>query len=157
RLVISPDRTVAVEVSMRGGDVDRAVGTRIFDEASGLVQPPALAATAAQIIAYVEAHTSVLGEDGRSCRPGAGHAAADGDGVVVGITWRCAEIGDPLHYRSTALIDVSPDARQIVLIGAGPDAAQDLLDASHTETALTEAAPAALLQVIGRYTRAGIE
>jgi hypothetical protein len=44
-----------------------------------------------------------------------------------------------------------------VLIGAGPDAAQDLLDASRTETMLTAAPPPGLLQVIGRYTEAGIE
>ena len=157
RLVFGANRTVEVEVAMRGSDVDRAVGTRVFDDASGLVQPQALAVAAAQIIAYVEAHTRVLGEDNRSCRPGAGNAAADGDGVVVHITWRCAEIGDPLRYRSTVLIDVAPDARQVVLIGAGSDAAQDLLDASHTETALTEAAPPTLLQVIGRYTEAGID
>jgi hydrogenase/urease accessory protein HupE len=157
RLVLSADRTVEVEVAMRGSDVDRAVGTRVFDNASGLVQPQALAAAAAQIIAYVEANTRVLGEDDRLCPAGAGNAAADGDGVVVRITWRCAEVGDPLRYRSTVLIDVSPDARQVVLIGVGPDAAQDLLDASHTETALTEAAPPTLLQVIGRYTQAGIE
>jgi hypothetical protein len=37
---------------------------------------------------------------------------------------------DPLRYRSIVLTDVSPGARQMVLIGAGPDAAQDLLDAS---------------------------
>jgi hypothetical protein len=36
---------------------------------------------------------------------------------------------DPLRYRSTVLTDVSPGARQ-TLIGAGPDGAQDLLDAS---------------------------
>jgi hydrogenase/urease accessory protein HupE len=62
-----------------------------------------------------------------------------------------------LRYRSTVLTDVSPDARQVVLIGAGPDAAQDLLDASRTETVLTEAPPPSLLQVIARYIEAGIE
>ena len=54
------------------------------------------------------------------------------------------------------LTDVSPDARQVVLIGAGPDAAQDLLDAGRTETALTAASTPRLVQVIGRYLEAGI-
>lgn len=157
RLVVTPDRTVEVEVAMRGSDVDRAAGTRVFDDVSALVQPTVLAAAAAQIIAYVEAHTAVLGVNDRPCRAGNGDATPDGDGVVVRIPWRCAEVGDPLRYRSTVLTDVSPDAREIVLIGAGPDAAQDLLDASHTETTLTKAAPPTLLQVIGRYTKAGIE
>jgi hydrogenase/urease accessory protein HupE len=157
RIVLGADRTVEVEIAMRGSDVDRAAGTRILDDASGLVQPQTLAAAAAQIIAYVESHTSVLGEDGGACPPGAGNVVPDGDGVVVRIRWLCAEVGDPLRYLSTVLTDVSPDARQVVLIGAGPDAAQDLLDASRIETALTQAAPPTLPQVIGRYTEAGIE
>jgi hydrogenase/urease accessory protein HupE len=157
RLGLGPDRTVEVAVAMRGSDVDRTVRTRVFDDASDLVQPTALAASAAPILAYIKAHTSVLGEDGRSCRASAGNVAPDGDGVVVRITWFCAGVADPLRYRSTVLIDVSPDARQVVLIGAGPDAAQDLLDAGRTETPLTAAPPPTLLQVTGRYLEAGIE
>jgi hydrogenase/urease accessory protein HupE len=157
RLLVLPDRTVDVEIAMKGSDTDRAVGTKVFDDAAGLVQPAALAAASVPIAAYIEQHTAVLGEDGASCRPGAAKIAPDGDGVAVRITWFCAAIGDPLRYRSTVLIDVSPDARQVVLIGTGPDAAQDLLDASRTETLLTAAPPPSLLQVIGRYTQAGIE
>jgi len=157
RLALGADRTVEVEVAMRGSDIDRAVGTRIFDDASGLVQPGVLAAASAPILAYIKSHTAVFGESGRLCRPGGGDVAADGDGVVMRVPWVCAGVDDPLRYRSTVLIDVSPDARQVVLIGAGTDAAQDLLDAGHTETALTDAAPPTLLQVIARYTEAGIE
>ena len=156
RLVVLPDRTVDVEIAMKGSDADRVAGTKVFDDATGLVQPAALAAASASIGAYIARHTAVLGKDGASCRPGAAKVAPDGDGVVVRIPWFCAGIADPLRYRSTVLTDVSPDARQVVLIGAGPDAAQDLLDASRTETMLT-AAPPTLLQVIGRYTEAGIE
>ena len=157
RLAPGPDRTVEVEVAMRGSDADRAAGTRVFDDAAGLVQPMALAASSAPIIAYIGAHTDVLGENGVSCRPGDGNATPDGDGVVVRITWFCAGVADPLRYRSTVLIDVSPDARQVVLIGAGPNAAQDLLDTGRTETPLTAAPPPTLLQVTGRYLEAGIE
>jgi hydrogenase/urease accessory protein HupE len=156
RLVLSPGRTVEVQVAMRGSDADRAAGTRVFDEAAGLVQPAALAAASATIAAYVRANTAVLGGNGISCRPGAANVAPDGDGVAVRITWSCEGVADPLRYRSTVLIDVSLDARQVVLIGAGPDAAQDLLDASRTETAFTAAATPSLLQVIGRYIEAGI-
>lgn len=157
RLVVHPDRTVDAEIAMKGSDADRTAGTKVFDDATGLVQPAALAAASAPITAYVGAHTAVLGKDGASCRPGAAKVAPDGDGVVVRIPWFCAGVKDPLRYRSTVLTDVSPDARQVVLIGTGPDAAQDLLDASRTETVLTAAPPPSLLQVIGRYTKAGIE
>jgi hydrogenase/urease accessory protein HupE len=156
RLIVGPDRTVEVEITIRGNDVDRAVGTRVFDDSTNLVQPMALAAASALIVAYVEAHTAVLGGDGSSCRTGVGNVAPDGDGVVVRIPWICAGVADPLLYRSTVLIDVAPDARQVVLIGPGPDAAQDLLDSSRTETALTAGTLPTLLQVIGRYTEAGI-
>jgi hydrogenase/urease accessory protein HupE len=156
RLVVLPDRTVDVEIAIKGSDVDRAVGTKVFDDATGIVEPRGLAAASVRIAAYIEGHTAVLGEDGASCRPGAAEVAPDGDGVTVRIRWFCAAIADPLRYRSTVLVDVSPDARQVVLIGAGPDAAQDLLDASRTETTLTAAAPPSLRQVIGRYIEAGI-
>jgi hydrogenase/urease accessory protein HupE len=156
RLVVLPDRTVDVEIAMKGSDTDRAAGTKVIDDATGLVQPMALAAASAPIAAYIEEHTAVLGENGASCRLGAAEVTPDGDGVVVRIPWFCAAIADPLRYHSTVLTDVSPDARQVVLIGAGPDAAQDLLDANRTETILTAAAPPRLLQVIGRYIEAGI-
>jgi len=157
RLMVRPDRTVEVEIAMKGSDADRVAGTRVFDDKTGLVEPATLTAASVPIVAYVGGHTAVLGEGGGLCRPGAGSVAPDGDGVVVRIPWFCAGVADPLRYRSTVLTDVSPDARQVVLIGIDPDAAQDLLDASRTETLLTAAPPPSLLQVIGRYTQAGIE
>jgi hydrogenase/urease accessory protein HupE len=157
RIVVGPDRTVDIEIAMKGSDADRVGGTAVLDETTGLVQPMALAAASAPIVAYVEEHSAVLGENGHSCHPDGGSVTPDGDGVVVRILWSCADVADPLHYRSTLLIDVSPDARQVVLIGKGPEAAQDLLDAGRSETTLTAAPPATLLQVIERYIAAGIE
>jgi hydrogenase/urease accessory protein HupE len=157
RVVIGPDRTIEVEVSLKGSDIDHAVGTSIFDDATGLVEPARLAASVASILAYVRAHATVLGGDGVLCRPDGGTVAPDGDGAAVRITWSCAGVADPLRYRSTLLLDVSPDARQVVLIGAGADGAQDLLDASRTETALNAARRPSLLQVIARYIEAGTE
>jgi hydrogenase/urease accessory protein HupE len=157
RVVVGPDRSVDVEIAMKGSDADRVGRTHVFDEATGLVQPMALAAASMPIVAYVERHTAVLGENGNSCSPDAGSVTPDGDGVVVRILWSCAGVADPLRFRSTVLIDVSPDARQVVLIGKGADTVQDLLDAGRDETTLTAAPPATLFQVIARYTRAGIE
>jgi hydrogenase/urease accessory protein HupE len=156
RIVIGRDRTVDVEIAMKGSDADRVASTRVFDDATGLVMPTALTAATAPIIAHVEGHTTIFGGGG-SCNPGIGAVAPDGDGIVVRIRWSCIGVADPLRYRSTILIDASPDARQLVLIGSDPNPAQDLLDASRTETALTAAPPLTLLQVIGRYIEAGIE
>lgn len=155
RIVVGPDRTVDVEIAMKGSDVDRVAGTRVFDDTTGLVVPTALTTAAAPIIAYIEGHTTVFGGGG-PCNAGAGSVASDGDGVVVRVPWSCAGVADPLRYRSRILIDASPDARQVVLIGEGPNTGQDLLDAGRTETALTAAPSATLLQVIERYVEAGV-
>jgi hydrogenase/urease accessory protein HupE len=157
RIMIGPGRLVTVEIAMKGSDADRAAGTAVFDPTADLVRPAALAAAAVPILAYLRAHTAVVGGDGSLCRLDTGSVAADGDGVVARIAWSCAAVADPLRYRSTVLTDVSPDARQVVLIGAGAEAAQDLLDASRTETELTGAAPPSLAQVVARYVAAGIE
>ena len=68
RLVVGPDRTVDVEIAMKGSDADRVAGTRVFDDKTGLVRPAAVTAASASIVAYVEGHTAVLGGDGM--RPG---------------------------------------------------------------------------------------
>jgi hypothetical protein len=156
RVFVHHDRTVEVEIALKGSDADRVAGTFVFDEATGLVRPSVLAAAAAPILAYVKGHTAVTGGDGGACRPRAGGVTPDGDGVVVRIAWLCADAPDPLRYHSTVLIDISPDARQVVLIGSGADAAQDLLDASRTETAVTATPTPSLLHVVERYIEAGI-
>ena len=157
RIAIGANRRVEVEIAMKGSDVDRVAGTGVYDNGTGRVRPAALAASAAPILAYIRAHTAVFGGDGAVCMAGAGAVAPDGDGVAVRIPWSCAGVADPLRYRSTVLIDVSPAAKQVVLIGAGASAAQDLLDASRTETALTGAPPPSLMRVVARFIEAGIE
>ena len=157
RIAINPDRTVDIELAMKGSDVDRAVGTKVFDEHTGLVRPDALADSAAAIAAYASTHAVVLGEDGTLCRPGAGAVSPDQDGVTVRTRWSCSTVAGKLRYRSTVLIDIAPDARQIVLIGSGKSIAQDLLDSSRTEIALTDTARQNLLQIVGRYVVAGME
>jgi hydrogenase/urease accessory protein HupE len=62
-----------------------------------------------------------------------------------------------LRYHSTVLVDVAPDARQVVLVQDGSRHFQDLLDASRTESVLSEARQPTTLQVIRLYLAAGIE
>ncbi|HJS87303.1 MAG TPA: HupE/UreJ family protein [Acetobacteraceae bacterium] len=157
RLTIESGNQVVAEVAMKGSDADRVAQTKVFDDRTGMVSPDALAAASGRITAYVNAHAVVAGVDGSPCRPDAGSASPDGDGVVVRTTWSCDAVAGRLKYRSTMLLDVAPDARQVVLIGTGADAAQDLLDARRTETTLTETAEPTTLQVMGRYLQAGVE
>jgi len=80
----------------------------------------------------------------------------DQDGVIVRLTWTCDKVDSDLIYRSTVLTDIDAAARQVVLVGWGPDAAQTLLDASQSKVRLSAPAPV-LLDVIRRYVEAGVE
>jgi hydrogenase/urease accessory protein HupE len=155
RIVLGPDRTVDVDVALKGSDVDRAIGTHVFDPQTGLVRADALADVSGSVAAYVRARAVVLGDVDATCRAGPASVAPDQDGVAVRTRWSCADVPGRLWYRSTVLLDVAPDAKQVVLIGGGANPVQDLLDASRTELALTKAAPG-LSKVIGRYVVAGM-
>ncbi len=156
RVELRPARVVAVEVALKGSDADRVAGTHIFDEQSGLVDPAKVAASAAAIAAYVGAHVAVTGTDDAPCAAATPEVAADGDGVVVRTTFSCAKVAGDLVYHSTVLTASDSSARQVVLIGAGPEAAQALLDDTHT-TVTISAPPPSLLSVMQRYVRTGIE
>ena len=156
RVELQSDRFVKVEVALKGSDADRVAGTKAFDEQSGLVDSSRLAESSAPIAAYVTAHAVVQGADGTPCEAGPVRVDPDQDGVITRTTWSCRKVSGDLVYRSTVLIDIDRAAKQVVLIGGGPDPAQALLDASQTEVRLT-APPPALLDVIWRYVEAGIE
>jgi hydrogenase/urease accessory protein HupE len=156
RLAVGPDRVVTLEVAFKGADVDRVSGSSVYDGRTDLVDPARLAAAAPVIAAYVTAHAVVAGADGSACHPGAVTVAPDQDGVVARLKWDCGGVAGDLVYRSTAIIDIDPAAKQVVLIGSGPNPSQALLDASQTEVRLGDAAPR-LLDVIMRYVEAGIE
>jgi len=156
RIEVKPDRTVSLEIALKGSDVDRAARTTVFDQQLGLVDPTRLAASTAAIAEYVVDHAVVRGVDGTTCKVGAAEIAPDQDGVVARLTWSCNEVDGDLIYRSTVLIDVDVGAKQVVLVGSGGDAAQALLDASQTEVRLS-APPPPLLDVVWRYVEAGVE
>ncbi len=157
RITVSPDRVVDVDIAMKGSDVDRVAGTNVYDTQTGLVRPDSLAAASAKVVDYVVTHSAVLAGDDRTCRPEPSTVSPDADGVAVHTSWSCAAESGRLRYRSTILVDTAPDARQVVLIRSGDKTSQDLLDASRTESALTEAPQPTTVQVIGLYLAAGIE
>ena len=162
RIALGADRTVRIELAMKGSDADRAAGTAVFDAAADRVVPEALAGAAdGRIAAYVLSHVAVgpRGDgSGEACRPGAPAVRADGDGVAIAASWSCpAEDGAALIYRSTLLTDVEPRARQVVLVHGPAGESQALLTADENEVALTDAVPLPTGQVLGRYLAAGIE
>jgi len=156
RIELQPDRTVSLEIALKGSDVDRVARTNVFDQQSGLVDAVRLAASTAAIATYVTTHAVVLGADCVLCKAGPAEIAPDQDGVVARLNWSCNEVQGDLIYRSTVLIDVDPGAKQIVLVGPEQNAAQALLDASQTELRIS-ASPPPFFDVIRRYIEAGVE
>ncbi|KWV49340.1 hydrogenase/urease accessory protein [Bradyrhizobium macuxiense] len=156
RVTLSADRSVSVEVGLKGSDADRLAGTAIFDAGRDQVDPARVTAMAGPIIAYVTAHVAVTGAAGKACAPGTAELVPDGDGVIFRNHFSCRDVGGDIVYRSTVLTDADPAARQVVLIGEGDDAPQALLDAANTDVTLS--APASsLLSTLERYLLTGIE
>jgi hydrogenase/urease accessory protein HupE len=156
RVTLGDDRSVSVEVGLKGSDADRLAGTRIFDAQRDQVDPSLVAASAPAIIAYLAAHVTVTGADNRACAPGAAALVPDGDGVIFRNRFSCRDVGGDIVYRSTLLTDTDPTARQVVLIGQGDNPPQALLDAANTAVTLSVPAPA-LLSTLERYLVTGIE
>ena len=156
RVILSDDRSVSIEVGLKGSDADRLVGTRIFDAQRDQVDPAQVEASAAPIIAYVTAHIAVAGSDGRACVAGTAALGSDGDGVIFRNHFSCRDVGGDIIYRSTVLTDVDPAARQVVLIGEGENAPQALLDTVNSTVTLSAPAPS-LVSTLERYLVTGIE
>ena len=156
RVTVGGDRTVSVEVALKGSDADRLAGTNVFDAQRDSVDPTLVAASAAPILAYVNAHVAVTGLDGKACVAGAAVLVPDGDGVIYRNAFSCRNVRGDIVYRSTVLTAIDPSARQIVLIGEGANVPQALLDARNTTVTLSTPAPL-LLSTMQRYLVAGIE
>jgi hydrogenase/urease accessory protein HupE len=156
RVTMGRDRSVAVEVALKGSDADRLASTNVFDTQRDSVDPARVAASARQIIAYVSAHVAVTSRDGTPCAPGTAALLPDGDGVIFRNSFSCGNVTGDIFYRSTVLTATDPGARQVVLIGDGMNAPQALLDASNTTIALSAPAPS-LFSTMQRYLITGIE
>lgn len=156
RVTLNGDRTVNVEVGLKGSDADRLAGTKVFDAQRDQVDPALVASSAGPIIGYFNAHVAVGDLSGKTCAPSTPTLMADGDGVVFRNSYSCSEVTGDILYRSTVLTATDSTARQVVLIGQGDEAPQALLDAGNTTLTLSAPAPP-LLTTMQRYLVTGIE
>lgn len=53
-VALTPDRTVGVELGLKGSDVDRLIGTKLYDARQDAVDPPRSKRTGPQILAYFD-------------------------------------------------------------------------------------------------------
>jgi len=155
RVALSPDRTVSVELGLKGSDVDRLIGTKIYDARRDAVDPAAVEAAKPAILAYMVTHLAVTG-GARACSAGNAAILADGDGIVYRNSFACADAAGDIIYRSTVLTEKDRVARQVVLIAQGKSEAQALLDATTTTVTLSTAPPS-LVSTAQRYLVTGIE
>ena len=156
RVMLNADRSVSVEVGLKGSDADRLAGTRIFDAQRDQVEPAVVTASAAPIIAYISSHVAVTADDGKPCTPGTAALVPDSDGVLFRQDFDCRDVVGDIVYRSTVLTDSDPAARQVVLIGDGDNAPQALLDAARSTVTLSTPPPSRL-STFERYLVTGIE
>ncbi|MDA9543944.1 MULTISPECIES: HupE/UreJ family protein [unclassified Bradyrhizobium] len=155
RVALAGDRTVSVELGLKGSDVDRLVGSRIYDARQDAVDPAAVEAARATILDYLDKHLVVTG-GGTACpRPNAA-ILPDGDGVIYRTSFACANAPGDIVYRSTVLTERDKTARQVALIAQGKSEAQALLDATTTTVTLSTAPPS-LWTTMQRYVVTGIE
>jgi hydrogenase/urease accessory protein HupE len=156
RIELLADRTVSVVVGLKGSDADRLAGTQIFDAQADLADPAKVATSAAPIAAYVSAHVAVTGTDGKPCPQGTASVLPDGDGVIVLTSFSCRDVAGDLVYHSTVLTASDRSARQVVLIGAGENAPQALLDDARSTLTISAPAPS-VWSTMQRYLVTGIE
>lgn len=156
RLALSGDRMVTVEIGLKGSDVDRLVGTRLYDAKEDAVDPATVAAATPAILAYVNAHLAVTSNSGVACVASEATIVADGDGIIFRNTYSCATVPGDIIYRSTVLTEKDSTARQVVLVAQGGQEAQALLDADKTTVTLSAPAPS-LASSMQLYLITGIE
>ncbi|MDD1519138.1 MULTISPECIES: HupE/UreJ family protein [Bradyrhizobium] len=155
RVALSPDRTVSAELGLKGSDVDRLIGTKIYDARRDAVDPAAVEAAKPAILAYMGTHLAVTG-GARACSAGNAAILADGDGIVYRNSFACANVTGDIVYRSTVLTEKDRAARQVVLIAQGRSETQALLDA-HNTTVTLSTAPPSLSSTMQRYLITGVE
>jgi len=146
-------RTVELEINALGRDYEKAADVRIA-EATGEVNPVALAVMAQAILSYVGGHVAVLA-GGQRCSPGPATAKAADTHVLITMTWTCPPDGE-LRYRVTLFQDVDPAARHLAVIAAEHDERELAIDKNAPEIALSGEGFSAL-QIFSRFVAAGIE
>jgi len=81
---------------------------------------------------------------------------ADRDGVVIGVRFFCPPATTRLEYASRLLLDVDSRAVHNLLVIAGDDIDQTVLD-RHVNMMMLTGDPPTRLATFGRYVRAGVE
>jgi len=150
---------VRVNLTITGSDVNRAANLHVADPGTSMVDPEALRQAEPELARYVTGRTEIT-LDGAAC-PLAGPPVitADSDtGVFVDMRFACAGAG-AIVYRSTAMVDFDPAARQAVMLWDAGDYRQVALLTGDRDTTRLRARYwlGVPIDVVGEYVLLGIE
>ncbi len=151
--VIAEQRETWVELSIKGADLERAVGVELL-EPEGRVDPERLADAAATIRAHLVA-TAAIEAGSAVCPLAVTELAAVGDGILAVLKAPCGTANAGLTYVSRLLHETNPATIQHVVLLKGDDATPAAL--TRQRNRLEIQAPLTWTEVAGRYLRAGAE
>ncbi len=118
--VIAEERETIVELSIKGSDLERAVGVDLLDP-GGRVDPERLAGAAAAVRAHLRT-TASIEADSAVCPLEVVELMAVDDGVLAVLTAPCGTAEAGLSYRSRLLHETNPATNQHVVLLKGDDA-----------------------------------
>src|SRR5262249_14174457 len=108
--------TVDVDLTITASDVGRAAGVQIINPLTGAVDPGRLLDAEARIAPYVAERTGILAGDSACAQAEPPTVTAESDtGVSVDMRFTCPTSG-AVTYRSRAMVDFDPAARQAVML-----------------------------------------
>ncbi len=151
--VIADERETLVELSIKGSDLERAVGVALLDP-GGQVDPERLAGVAAEVRAHLRATAEVEAETA-VCPIEVVELAAVEDGILAILKAPCGTTEAGLSYRSRLLHATNPATIQHVVLLKGDDAIPAALTRERNSLEIRAQLP--LTEVAARYLASGAE
>jgi hypothetical protein len=151
------DARVIVDLTITGTEIDRAAGVNVTNNATGMVDPRRLREAAPTFERYIAERTQVSAA-GAVCPMASIRSSAESDqGVSVLMAFECPGAA-AIRYRSTAMVDFDPAARQSVMLNAAGEFEQAaLLDQDSTEVLISGGPLHLIADVLWRYFVLGVE
>lgn len=148
---------VMIDLTITGSEVDRAAGVNITNNATGMVDPRRLREAAPTFERYITQRIEVTAAGVPCPMPSIRSSAESDQGVSVLMVFDCPGAA-AIRYRSTAMVDFDPAARQSVMLNASGEFEQvALLDANASQVLLTGGPLHLIADVLWRYFALGVE
>jgi HupE / UreJ protein len=151
------DARVVIDLTITGSEIDRAAGVNVTNNATGMVDPRRLREAAPTFERYITQRTTVSAAGAPCPMPSIRSSAESDQGVSVMMVFECPGAA-AIRYRSRAMVDFDPAARQSVMLNASGEFEQAaLLDANSNEVLLTGGPLHLIADVLWRYFVLGVE